>query len=170
MGDNDYLISMEVDLTKPRRRLIRHSVFQNKEFEKFKKAHPEYLEKVPNISKFKELIYLVHEEAALEMQRNPYGVILPENFAVLFINNKGTSKKPLIDYNMSKKLKTVVFHRNIGTEFNRMRIMYLNKTLPTNVRNNHLYALITQKDFRKKCSDYFKEHWNICITYTNRNR
>ena len=148
-----------------RRRLRAETVFGTNEWAKLKNSNPEMAERIGGIVQFKDILELIHKEAALEMQRNPYGIIFPDNYAVMFINNKGVSDKPFIDYKKSKELGKTVYGTDWVTEFNRMKIMFLNKTLPTNITNTQFYALITKKSFRKECQEYFKKHFNKCLQY-----
>jgi hypothetical protein len=141
------------------------SVFERLQYQKFIKEYPEYSNKINSVTEFKRLLLLVQEEIIKELQRNPYGVILPENFAVIFLNNCGENKKQAIDFAASKKYNKRIFHLNFGTENNLMKIMYLNKILPTNVENNELYSFYPKKSFKKKCSDWFKDNWTNCLTY-----
>jgi len=150
---------------KVRRRMSAKTVYGTAEWNKFCKQNPEMAEKIGSIVEFKRILNLVHKEAALEMQRNPFGIIFPDNFAVMFINNKGRSDKPSVNFKASKEQGKTVYHNDLTTEFNRMRIMFLNKTLPTNISNNYLYALITKKTFRVECSEFFRKNWEKCLQY-----
>lgn len=135
---------------------------------RFLKKFPQYSEIVKTVPEYKKFISIVHNEVKLEMQENPYGVIFPESNYILFINNKGKSKKKAIDFNMTRKLGKVVYHSNIITDQNIMKITFLNKILPSSVVNSDLYYFIPEANLRKKCSEFFRENYRKCLTYGKR--
>jgi len=145
-----------------------YSVFERNEFRKFRKKHPEHADKVKKISDFKKYLRMVQLEAALEMQENSYGIIFPNTNAVMFINNCGKTKKRPIDFKETKLYGKVIYHLNTATDMNVMKIMYLNKSLPSTVQNTELYSFFANNFFKKMCSDFFSKNWKRCLQHNIR--
>lgn len=151
---------MKVDLSKPRVKEEKGKVINYKEVQEFNKLHPNYNFKKTNIIK---IMRAFNSNIAEETLNNIYGVILPENIGCLFINNAGKSKKKAVDYAKSKELGKVVYHKNWETDNNMMRIVYVNRTKRTLVKNTNLFAFTPLQEFKKKASAYFKKHWARCV-------
>ena len=145
------------------------NVFGNTQFNRFLKKNPQYKKDVPKLKDFRKLLELVQNEIVEEMKRNTHGVILPDSQCVLFINNCGESKKRPVNYNLTKKYGKTIYYTNIDTDMNVMKITYLNKALPSAVENIELYSFFAKRDFKKKCSEFFKNNWQTCLAY-KRNR
>jgi hypothetical protein len=144
------------------------NVFDSNNFKAFVKRYPEYNDSIKTIKEFKRLLSLVQERAILEMQLNPYGIIFPDSNCVLFINNKGKTEKKAVDFHKTKVYGKIIYHTNILTDQNVMKITYLNKVLPSSVENSELYSFFPERPLRKRCSDFFKDNFNNCLTYGKR--
>lgn len=156
-------------MSKVRKGIRSHPVFDHYAFSRFIKKHPEYSERIPNIIEFKRLIMLVHDRAIQEMQDNPYGITFPGTNCLLFLNNKGVMFKKAIDFNKSKLLGKKIYHNNIATNQNVMKITYLNRIFPSTVENSELYSFYAKTPFRQTCSKFFRENYNKCLTYGKKN-
>ena len=100
---------------------------------------------------------------AEETMNNIYGVMLPENIGAIYINNAGKPKSKPIDYAKSKELGKVVYHKNWETDNNLMRIVYVNRTKKTMVKNTNLFTFKPLQQFKRNASAYFKKNWARCL-------
>jgi hypothetical protein len=94
---------------------------------------------------------------------NIYGVMLPENIGAMYINNAGKPKTKSIDYAKSKQAGKIIYHKNWDTDNNLMRIVYINRTRKTMVKNTNLFTFNPLQQFKRKASAYFKKHWARCL-------
>lgn len=151
--------------TKLRKRVRYKSVLNDAFTKKFLRQHPQYSEEIKRTKDLRDVIKLFHGEVVEEMKKNPHGIVFPKNFAVMFINNCGVSKKKAIDYANSKKLGRVIYHNNFETEGNLMKVMFLNHVLPSGVSNNKFYYFLPTDKTKSLCSQYFRKNWANCISY-----
>lgn len=152
---------MKVDLNKARVTEQKGRVIEKTEVKEFNKLHPDYKFKKTDIIK---IARAFNNNIAKETMNNIYGVILPENLGVIFINNAGKPKNKLIDYAKSKKEGSIMYHKNWETDNNTMRIVYINKTKRTLIKNANLFGFNPLQQFRKDASAYFKKNWARCLT------
>jgi hypothetical protein len=152
---------MEVDLNKPRVTEKKGKVINYKEVKDFNKLHPKYnLDKSAIIK----IMRAFNSNMAEETMTNIYGVILPENIGAVFINNAGKAKGKSIDYANSKLAGKTVYHKNWDTDNNMMRIVYINHTKRTMVKNANMFSFNPLQQFRRKASAYFRMHWARCVS------
>lgn len=152
---------MKVDLNKKRVTEIKGKVINYKEVTEFNKLHPNY-----NLSKTDiiKIMRAFNTNIAEETMNNIYGVMLPENIGALYINNAGKPKNKSIDYAKSKELGKIVYHKNWETDNNLMRIVYINRTKKTMVKNTNIYSFKPLQQFSRKASAYFRKHWARCLS------
>jgi hypothetical protein len=151
---------MKVDLNKNRIKEIKGKVITNKEVTQFNKLHPKYNLGKPDIIK---IMRAFNNNIAEETMQNIYGVMLPENIGALYINNAGKPKNKSIDYAKSKELGKLVYHKNWETDNNIMRIVYINRTRKTFVKNTNLFSFKPLQQFKRNASAYFRKHWARCL-------
>jgi hypothetical protein len=82
----------------------------------------------------------------------------------VFINNAGKAKGKSIDYANSKLAGKTVYHKNWDTDNNMMRIVYINRTKRTMVKNANMFSFNPLQQFRRQASAYFKKHWARCLS------
>lgn len=152
---------MKVDLNKPRVTEKKGKVINYKEVKDFNKLHPNYN---LNKSAIIKIMRTFNSNMAEETMINIYGIIFPENIGVLFINNAGKPRKKPIDYAKSKALGETVYHKNWDTDNNIMRLVYINRTKRTMIKNASLFSFNPLQSFRRKASAYFRKHWAKCLT------
>lgn len=152
---------MEVDLNKSRITEKKSKVINYKEVKDFNKLHSGYNLTKADIIK---IMRAFNTNMLDETMNNIYGVILPENIGALFINNAGKSKTKSVDYAKSKLTKTLVYHKNWETDNNVMRIVYINRTKRTLVKNAGLFTFNPLQQFKRKASAYFRKNWAKCLT------
>lgn len=151
---------MKVDLHKKRVTEQKGRVIEYKEVKNFNKQYPGYNLKKTDIIK---IMRKFNTNMADETMNNIYGVVLPENIGVIFINNAGKPKNKPIDYAKSKTLGQRVYHKNWDTDNNLMRIVFMNKTLRTVVKNTKLFGFNPLQQYKKKASKYFVKNWARCL-------
>jgi hypothetical protein len=151
---------MKVDLHKSRVTEKKGKVIEYKEVRDFNKQHPDYNLKKTDIIK---IMRTFNSNMADETMNNIYGVVLPENIGVIFINNAGKPSRKPIDYAKSKALGQTVYHKNWDTDNNLMRIVFMNKTLRTVVKNTKLFGFNAMQQYKKKAAKYFKKNWSKCL-------
>ena len=157
---------MKVDLNKPRVTEKKGKVINYKEVKDFNKLHPKYnLDKSAIIK----IMRAFNSNMAEETMINIYGVVLPENIGAVFINNAGKTKSKSIDYAKSKQAGKIVYHKNWDTDNNMMRIVYMNRTKRTLVKNASLFTFNPLQQFRRQASAYFKKNWArcLCVNYNS---
>lgn len=152
---------MEVDLNKSRITEKKSKVINYKEVKEFNTLHPDYNLNKADIIK---IMRAFNKNMLDETMLNIYGVTLPENIGALFINNAGKSKKKSIDYAKSKETNTLVYHKNWETDNNMMRIVYVNRTRRTLVKNAGLFSFNPLQQFKRTASAYFRKNWSKCLT------
>lgn len=152
---------MKVDLNKPRVTEKKGKVINYKEVRDFNKLHPSYNLKKSDIIK---IMRAFNTNIAEETMINIYGITLPENIGAIFINNAGKPKGKSIDYAKSKEAGKIVYHKNWDTDNNLMRIVYINRTKRTLIKNTSLFTFNPLQQFKRKASTYFKKHWARCLT------
>lgn len=152
---------MKVDLNKPRVTEKKGKVINYKEVRDFNKLHPSYNLKKSDIIK---IMRAFNTNIAEETMINIYGITLPENIGAIFINNAGKPKGKSIDYAKSKAAGKIVYHKNWDTDNNLMRIVYINRTKRTLIKNTSLFTFNPLQQFKRKASAYFKKHWARCLT------
>ena len=158
--DDKLLYCMQVDLNKPRVTEKKGRVINYKEVKDFNKLHPQYnLNKTAIIK----IMRTFNENIADETMNNIYGVTLPDYIGAIFINNAGKSNKKSIDYAKSKETGTIVYHRNWETDNNKMRIVYINRTRKTFIKNTGFFTFNPLQKFKKKASAYFRKNWARCV-------
>ena len=152
---------MKVDLNKKRVTETKGKVINYKEVRDFNKLHPKY-----NLSKSDiiKIMRAFNTNIAEETMDNIYGVMLPENIGAIYINNAGKPKHKSIDYAKSKQEGKIVYHKNWDTDNNLMRIVYINRTRKTMVKNTNLFTFNPLQKFRRTASAYFKKHWARCVS------
>lgn len=158
--DDKLVYYMKVDLSKPRITEKKGKVINYKEVVAFNKLHPKYNLKKTDIIK---IMRAFNNNMVNETMINIYGVILPENIGAFFINNSGKPKNKSIDYAKSKLSDTIVYHKNWDTDNNVMRIIFLNRTKRTMVKNTSLLRFTPLQSFKKSASVYFKKNWPKCL-------
>lgn len=151
---------MKVDLNKQRITEKKGKVITYDEVKEFNKLYPNYNLKKSDIIK---IMRTFNSNIAKETMVNVYGVVLPNNIGALFINNAGRPKHKPIDYANSKKEGKLVYHKNWETDNNLMRIVYMNKTIRTMVKNTSVMSFNPLQSFRKTASSYFKKNWSRCL-------
>jgi hypothetical protein len=154
---------MKVDLNKPRVTEKKGKVINYKEVRDFNKLYPEHNLKQSDIIK---IMRAFNTNLADETMNNIYGVVLPENIGAIFINNAGKAKGKSIDYAKSKAAEKIVYHKNWHTDNNLIRIVYINRTRRTLVKNASLFTFNPLQQFKRRASAYFKKHWSRCLTTT----
>lgn len=152
---------MRVDLNKPRVTEKKSKVIDYKEVKDFNNRYPEHNVKKTDIVKIMRAFNSIMTD---ETMLNIYGVIIPENIGVIFINNAGKPKRKPVDYAKSKELGTIVYHKNWDTDNNIMRIVFMNKTLRTMIRNTKLFTFNPLQAYKRKASAYFKKSWPRCLS------
>ncbi len=152
---------MKVDLNKPRVTEKKGKVINYKEVKDFNKLHPKY-----NLSRSAiiKIMRAFNSNMAEETMNNVYGVILPENIGAIFINNAGKTKKKSVDYAKSKATGKIVYHKNWDTDNNTMRIVYINHTKRTLIRNASMFSFNPLQQFKRQASSYFRKHWPKCVS------
>lgn len=158
---------MKVDLHKPRVTEKKGKVIAYKEVRDFNKQHPSYDLKKSDIIK---IMRTFNSNMADETMNNIYGVVLPENIGVILINNAGKPKNRPVDYAKSKATGVKVYHKNWDTDNNLMRIVFMNKTLRTVVKNTKLFGFNPLQQYKKKASKYFVKNWMRCLSVTYNSR
>lgn len=157
---------MEVSVkNKLRKRAAYKSVISDAFTRRFLRKFPQHANEIAKTKDARQIINLFHGEVIGEMQKNPFGVILPKNFAVLFIENCGPTKKRAIDYANTKKFGKLIYHTNMETEGNLMKLKFLNHILPSGVSNNKFYYFLPSSKMKSRSSEYFKKNWAKCISY-----
>lgn len=151
---------MNVDLNKPRVTEKKGKVINYKEVVDFNKLHPKYNLKKTDIIK---IMRAFNTNMAEETMINVYGVILPENIGAIFINNAGKPKGKPVDYAKSKAAGKLIYHKNWDTDNNIMRIVFMNKTKRTMIKNTSLLAFNPLQSFKRKASAYFRNNWPKCL-------
>jgi hypothetical protein len=151
---------MKVDLNKARITEKKGRVITYNEVKEFNKLYPGYNFKKTDLIK---IMRAFNSNIAKETMVNVYGVILPYNIGALFINNAGRPKHKPIDYASSKKAGCLVYHKNWETDNNLMRIVYMNKTIRTMVKNTTVMSFNPLQSFKKDASSYFKKNWSKCL-------
>lgn len=151
---------MKVDLNKKRVTEKKGKVINYKEVSQFNKQYPNY-----NLSKSDiiKIMRAFNTNIIEETMTNIYGVMLPENIGAIYINNAGKPKNKSIDYARSKQAGKIVYHKNWDTDNNLMRIVYINRTRKTMVKNTNLFTFNPLQQFKRKASAYFKKHWARCL-------
>lgn len=152
---------MKVDLHKSRVTEKKSKVIAYKEVTRFNKQHPSYGLKQSDIIK---IMRAFNSNMADETMNNIYGVVLPENIGVVFINNAGKPKNKPVDYAGSIAAGKIVYHKNWDTDNNLMRIVFMNKTLRTVVKNTKLFGFTPIQQFKKKAAKYFVKNWSRCLS------
>jgi hypothetical protein len=159
--EDKFLYCMKVDLNKNRITEKKGKVINYKEVKDFNKLHPEYNLKKTDIIK---IMRAFNTNMADETMNNIYGIIFPSYIGVLFINNAGKPRKKPIDYAKSKETGQTVYHKNWDTDNNMMRLVYINRTKRTIIKNASFFTFNPLQAFRRKASGYFKKHWARCLT------
>jgi len=152
---------MKVDLNKKRVTEKKGKVIDYKEVINFNKQNPNYKLKKTDIIK---IMRAFNSNLVDETMKNIYGVVLPNNIGAIFINNAGKPKNKPVDYANSKKEGRLVYHKNWETDNNLMRIVYMNKTIKTVVKNTTVMSFNPIQLFKKKASAYFKNNWSKCLS------
>ena len=152
---------MKVDLNKARVTEKKGKVINYKEVKDFNKLHSKYN---LNKSAIIKIMRSFNLNMAEETMINIYGVIFPENIGAVFINNAGKSKNKSIDYANSKLAGKIVYHKNWDTDNNMMRIVYINHTKRTMIKNAKMFSFNPTQQFRRQSSAYFKKHWARCLS------
>jgi hypothetical protein len=157
---------MKVDLNKPRVTEKKGKVINYKEVKDFNKLHPKY---DLNKSAIIKIMRAFNSNMAEETMNNIYGVILPENIGAVFINNAGKPKGKSVDYAKSKLADKLIYHKNWETDNNVMRIVYINRTKRTLVKNANMFTFNPLQQFKRQASSYFKKHWArcLCVNYNS---
>lgn len=159
--DDKLVYYMKVDLNKARVTEIKGKVIEYNEVRDFNKKYPKHHLKKTDIVK---IMRTFNSNMADETMNNIYGVLLPENIGAIFINNAGKPKGKPIDYAKSKLAGKLVYHKNWETDNNIMRIVYVNKTRRTIIKNTGLFSFNPLQAFKRKASAYFRKSWPKCLT------
>lgn len=155
----------EPDVKAPRYRSKALDIINKDFFAEFKAQNPEYRD-LPN-NELKELIGLINGTIWSTVIKERDGVELGSGLGYLFIGSCVRKKSHNTDYNLSKRYKKLIEHRNWESDQYVAKIFYTNFEQKYRFKFHELWAFKAVRQFKRSVSEEYPDNWKKYIQVDN---
>jgi hypothetical protein len=132
-------------------------IMSEKRLKEFKKKFPEY--ESLTLGEFNSIVKQFNLNIIDAVEKERYGIALPERIGQFIIVGFPKSKRKMIDFGASNKAGTKIYHRNMDTDGRIGKLLFQNGASRFNIKYHKLWTFKATRSVKKKVSNAFLKSW-----------